>query len=292
MSDVLVMTDTVSGISAELAREHNIRVVPAANIVFDGHFYPDGRGISAAEAYELLQKDPDKFSASTLTPSDFAGYFREASKEAKHIVHISFTSAMSGTCKLVALAAELIHQESPEIDVRVVDSKTAAGAQGLLAIAAARAARMGANLDQIVSVIDKVRRKTGGLMMLGTLRYVYRTGRMSKTAARIASFLNIKPINRMTDEGKLELVDRVRKTEEGYNKLIKLVKEEAKSDCLHFMISHAAAPEMAENFSKLLEQNFDCLSLATSEYSPIMGYAVGPGCLFVGFHPEIDLSQR
>jgi len=292
MPKVQVMTDSVSSISSELAKEYNIRVIPAANIVFDGHFYPDGVGISAARAYQFLEQDPDKFSASTLSPSDFVNYFREASRESNNIVHISFSSALSGTSKLAILAAEQFHQEEPQINIRVIDSKTAAGAQGLLAIVAAKAASMGMDLEQVINVINQARQKTGGVMMLNTIRYVYRTGRMSKTAARLVSLLNIKPINRMTSNGTLELVDRTRKREAGYQKLINLIKKEAGTDSLHFMVSHANVPEIGERVSELLKQEFDCLSLAITEYSPIMGYAAGPGCIFIGFHPELDLLKQ
>jgi len=291
MSKVQVMTDTVSGISSELARKYSIIVVPAVNIVFDGHFYLDSVDISAAEAYQLLQKDPDKFSASTLTPADFLDYFRNAGKEAESIVHITFSSTFSGTYKIASLAAELLHKESPQIRIKVIDSKTAAASQGLLAVAAAEAARIGLDFDQVVNVVEKLRKKTGGVMMLDTLRYVYRTGRMSKTASRIASLFNIKPINRMTEEGTLELVDRVRKREDGYQKLIELIKKEAGTESLHFMISHANAPELGEQMSELIKQNFNCSTLEITEYSPIMGYAAGPGCLFIGFRPEVDLSK-
>jgi hypothetical protein len=57
------------------------------------------------------------------------------------------------------------------------------------------------------------------------------------------------------------------------------------------MVSHASAPEMGERISELLRQNFNCLSLTITEYSPIMGYAAGPGCIFVGFHPELDFLK-
>jgi DegV family protein with EDD domain len=125
--------------------------------------------------------------------------------------------------------------------------------------------------------------------MLDTLRYVYRTGRMSKLASRIAALFNIKPINRMTEEGTIEFVDKVRNREAGYQKLIDLIKADAESNSLHFMVMHAAAPEMAERFSNLLRQNFDCQRILVSEYSPVMGYGAGPGAIFVGFHPELEL---
>jgi len=292
MPEVQVMTDSVSSISSELAKEYNIRIIPAANIVFDGCFYPDGIGISASQAYQFLEQDPDKFSASTLSPSDFINYFREASRKSNNIVHVSFSSALSGTSQLAVLAAEQFHQEEPHINIRVIDSKAAAGAQGLLAIIAAEAASIGMDLEQVVNVINQARQKTGGIMMLDTMRYVYRTGRMSKTAARLVSLLNIKPINRMTDEGTLELVDRARKREVGYQKLINVIKKEAGANPLHFMVSHANVPKMGERVSELLKQNFDCLSLAITEYSPIMGYAAGPGCIFIGFRPELDLLKQ
>jgi len=112
---------------------------------------------------------------------------------------------------------------------------------------------------------------------------------MPKTVARLVSLLNIKPINRMTDEGRLEMIGRVRKREDGYQKLIESIKREAETDALHFMVSHANAPEMGERIVELLKQHFDCLSLAITEYSPIMGYSVGPGSIFIGFRPGLDL---
>ncbi len=128
-------------------------------------------------------------------------------------------------------------------------------------------------------------------MMLDTLRYVYRTGRMSKLGARLVSLLNIKPINRLSEEGKIVFVDRVRKREDGFKRLLVLIRDEAGTDSLHFMITHADAPEMAERFSELLKQNFNCLSMSISDFSPVMGYGSGPGTLFIGFHPELDLLK-
>jgi len=57
------------------------------------------------------------------------------------------------------------------------------------------------------------------------------------------------------------------------------------------MITHADAPEMAERFSELLKQNFNYLSMSISDFSPVMGYGSGPGALFIGFHPELDLLK-
>jgi len=291
MQKVYVMTDTVAGIPQNLAEEYHITIVPAANILFDGHSYIDGVTLSATEAYQLIKKDPDKFTTSALTPGYFLEEYLKLSKKSEEIIHITLSSALSANNKTAGLASEMLQKESPQTSLKVFDAKTVAGAQGLIVLAAARAAAQGMDLEQVADIAEKVQQKTKGLMMLDTLRYVYRTGRMSKFASKMAALFNIKPINRMTDEGTLEFVDKVRNREAGYKKLIDLIKEEAKTDSLHFMVMHAAAPDMAERFTELLRQDFNCLRVLISEYSPVMGYGAGPGAIFVGFHPELDFLQ-
>jgi DegV family protein with EDD domain len=284
----MIMTDSVAGIPRNLAEEYHITVVPAANIIFDGHNYIDGVTLSATEAYQLIKKDPDKFTTSALNPGYFLEEYQKLSQKSADILHITLSSALSANYKTAGLAGEMLQKESPKTNLRIFDSKTVAGAEGLIVLAAARAATQEKNLEEVVAIAEKTKEKTRGLMMLDTLRYVYRTGRMSKFASRVAALLNIKPINRMTEEGTLEFVGKVRNREAGYQKLIDLIKAEAESNSLHFMLMHAAAPEMAERLSQLLRQNFDCQRILISEYSPVMGYGSGPGSIFVGFHPDLE----
>ena len=283
------MTDSVSGMSKEIAQQYGIKLIPAVNINISGKLYLDGVDITPEEAYRLIQKDPDSFKANTLSPRYLVDRFKEFSSESNQGVFITFAGSLSTTNKIVGMAADLIKTEMPQVDIRVIDSKTAAGAQGLMAIAAAKAANAGAGLDQIVKFVTEARPKIGGIMLLDTLRYVYRTGRMSKTSAMLASLLQIKPINKIKLDGTFEVLDKVRKRPEGYKRLIELIKEDAGTTSLHFMVSHSAAPEIAEEFTQLLKSQFNCLSLAISEYSPIMGYSSGPRCLFAGYHPELGL---
>ncbi len=287
MTNVAVMTDSVAGIPPALAEEYQITIVPAANIVFDGRTYIDGVTLSTTEAYELIKKDPDKFTTSALNPGYFLDEYLKLGKKTTDILHITLASALSANYKTALLAAEQLKEKSPQINLKVLDSRTVAGSQGLVVLAAARAAARGKSLEEVADIAEKTRQKTMGLMMLDTLRYVYRTGRMSKFGSRVASLFGIKPINRITDEGTIEFLDRVRSREAGYQKLVDLIKKEAESEALHFMLMHAAAPEMAARFSELLRQNFDCRRIIVSEYSPVMGYGAGPGALAVGFHPDL-----
>jgi uncharacterized protein len=289
MVDVLVMTDTVACIPGGLAEEHRIKVVPASNITVGDKDYIEGVTLSAAEAYEIIKRDPDHFMTSAVTPGLLLDEFRKLNKEHPDILFITISSKLSAVAQSANLAAESLKEESPQTRIRVVDSRTCAGAEGLIALAVAKAAVTGMDLDRLASLAEEVRQKTGGVLMLDTLGYTYRTGRMTKSEALEAAKMNIRPVNRMSDDGTMEFIDIVRKRSDGLKKIIEVIKGDAETNALHFMVSHADAPDVAQRFSEQLQEEFNCLSMIISDYSPVMGYSTGPGAIFVGFHPELNL---
>ena len=105
MAKVLVMTDNVACIPYELAEENQIKVVPTANIVFDGHTYIEGVTISATEAYQLIKKDPDRFITSAITPDYLLDAYRKLSTESQDILLITLASALSAFFKTASLTA-------------------------------------------------------------------------------------------------------------------------------------------------------------------------------------------
>lgn len=291
MPNVRVVTDNTACIPRELAEEHRIAIVPTAHIVWDGQTYTEGVTITPAEAYELIKKDPDRFETSALAPGLLVDELRKVVAETDQILLITLSSKLSAFFNTGNLAAAELRKESPGTSVRVVDSRTVAGAQGLIALAVARGAARGMGLDELADFAGQVRQKTGGLMLLDTLKYIYRTGRMTKDEAREAAKLKIKPVNRMTDEGTIEPADVVRKRSDGYDKMVEIIRAEADTDALHFLVSHAGAPQFAEALVARLKREFNPLSVVISDYSPVMGYGAGPGALFVGFQPELDYPK-
>ena len=91
----------------------------------------------------------------------------------------------------------------------------------------------------------------------------------------------------ISDQGKLEMLDRTRNTSEGLQKLVQYIAKQDSGAGLHFMITHADAVKMARVMQSMLEEKFNCLSMLISDYSPVMGYGAGPGAIFVGYRPEI-----
>ena len=288
MAKVLVVTDTVACLPRALADEHGIRVVPASQMTYDGKTYVEGLNISARLAYDIIRKGPESFITAAVTPGILLGEFRAIAKEHNSILFITISSALGAVSQAATVVADTFRKELPNVEMQIVDSKTCAGAEGLIVLAAAKAAKKGLGLKMVADVAVHVRGKTGGFIYFDTLRYTYRAGRMSKQIARAVSMLNIKQVSRMSDRGTMEPVDKVRKRADGISKMVELIKKEADTDALHFMVSHADAPEAAQEMVDQLQKDFKCLSMIVSDYSPGLGCSTGPGALFVGFHPELN----
>ena len=144
------------------------------------------------------------------------------------------------------------------------------------------------DLEQVADIAQRVRQQVGTLLLFDTLRYVYRTGRAPKVVSMVGSALGVKPLLRVSDKGALHPAGASRTREGGIRKMFELIRKDAGTDALHFMVMHADAPQVAEELSERIKQEFNCLSMIVSEFSPVMGYGSGPGTLAVGFHPELD----
>jgi len=289
MSKVGVMTDSVAGIPRQMAEQMHITTVPAAHITYNGNTFTEGVDISISEAYALIEKDPDRFVTSAISAAFLINSYRELSLKTDEILFITLSGSLSAVCRTAQNAVDIFGKESPKTVIKIFDSRTCAGAQGLIVRAAAAAAEQGMSLNEMIAVAQKVKDNTGYLAMIDTLRYVYRTGRMSKMASQMAAILGIKPISRISKQGTLDYVTRTRKRDDGMNKMIELIRQETRGQPLHFWVMHADAPEIADTFIKRLNENFNCLSVTNSEYSPVMGYGTGRRALSVGFHPELNL---
>jgi len=144
------------------------------------------------------------------------------------------------------------------------------------------------DLEQVASIAQRVRQQVGTLLLFDTLRYIYRTGRAPKVASMLGSALGIKPLLRVNDKGELHPAGASRTREGGIRRMFELIRKDAGTDALHFMVMHADVPQVAEELVKSIKREFNCLSMIISEFSPVMGYGTGPGTLAVGFHPELD----
>jgi len=289
MNKVRVMVDSTACIPLDLAQKYNIKIIPAAEYIINGKKYIENETITIKDAYNYIRQDSVKITTAAVTPGRVFEAYQELSRDSDGILFITISSKLSAVYKSGTLAADLFRDQSPQTNIKIIDSKSVAGGAGLAALAAAKAAEQGQNLEQVIGVAENYLKQTRCLMAMDTIRYIYRIGRMSKFAARMASMMSIRPINQLTPEGTVEMVERARSREAVMKRIVELVKERTAGDNLTFMISHGDAPELAEKLMGTLKNNFKIQEFIIGDYSPIMGYGGGPGAMCIAFHPAVKL---
>jgi DegV family protein with EDD domain len=240
--------------------------------------------ITPSEAYKLFLNDPDSFKTSAASPEDCLQAFREASKKASKIFCVTVSSKLSMMYHAVCEARDLAKTELENVTIEVMDSYSATPSEGMIALAGARAAADGADLPNVVSAAEKIRKKVGAVVILDTIRHVYRSGRIPKIASQIGSALNIKPILTVSEVVHFSGVIRNRK--QGIERLLNMMRDKTGENPVHVAVLHAYALDEAEKLKERIASEFNCIELWLAEFSPVMGYACGTGTIGAAFYPE------
>jgi DegV family protein with EDD domain len=284
MHEVAVITDSLCCLPGEIIGKYQIGMVPI-NIVVDGKVYRDFYDLKPSEAYELFKKDPEAFSTAPSSPIQYLEALRQARKIARNILCITVSKHLSTVYNVACLAGEQAEQEIPRTRVRVINSETVIAAQGLVALTAARKATDGGNFDEVIAAAERVKARVNFALVLETIKYVYRTGRIPKIAAQAASVLPVKPILNISD-GVVKLVAMSRNMPQGIDHIIKILHSKVNSNPVHVAVMHAYAPDEGKKLQERIASEFSCAELWTTEVSPVVGYALGAGAL--GFAYYVD----
>ncbi len=239
MPKVGIVTDSLACLTKEIVEQYGIKIVPL-NIQFNGKVYRDWVDMTPTEAYELFLKDPESWGSSAPSPMDFLEAYREISHQAKNILCITASSKLSTTHNVAQIAKEQAEAELPQLSIKVLDSLTVTAAQGFVALAAAQAAAEEKDPDEVAKAAEKVKGKVSLVALLDTVRYVYRSGRIPRIAARAGSILNIKPIFTISS-GVVRTIGLVRSKEHGIARLLKIVKNKVGQSPVHVAVRHAYA---------------------------------------------------
>ncbi len=285
MTRIAIVTDSAANIPADIRRDTGVTVVPV-KLHLDGQLYRDEIDMSAGRFYSLLRASPD-MDIKTASPSvgDFAGVYGELASRADAIVSIHVAGALSGTFAAATQAAALASSSLEGMPIRVIDSRSASMACGFAVLAAAKAAAAGSTLDEVVQRAEEVASRALVVAALDTVRYVQRTGRVPAIAGLAGSVLHIRPylcINR----GRAVLLGVRRTMRRALERILDLTETRAGGRALHAAVLHADAPDSAAFLHSELARRCHCRELLTTEFTPVMGAAAGPGLAGVAYYPE------
>lgn len=280
MRKVAVVTDSSASLPTDLARDHDIHVVPIV-LTLNGYNLLDGVDITPGELYGLLRETRHTPTTSAPSIGDFVRVYAAASQTASGIVSIHMSPKLSATFNSAWTASQLVD----DVPIRVLDSQTAAMGQGFVALEAARASAEGADLETVVARAQAVASRIHLLASIDTLEYLHRGGRIGGAATLVGTVLQIKPILYLAD-GRVDVFAKPRTKSKAVRVMLQQLAEQANGRRLHVAVFHADAPEDAEELRQTIAQEFDCAELYVTEMTPVMGAHTGPGVLGLVFYAD------
>ena len=252
--------------------------------------FRDGADISPSEFYAMMRENPGaEVGTSAPTPGAFMDAFRAAAEVSESIACIVVSDSFSSTIKSAEIAATRFADERGGFAVRVVDSWSAAGGEGLVAWEALKAARRGAGVDEVAARAMDVRERVSLLACVDTLRYLRRGGRVSAAASAAVSILNIKPIFELRHSRALP-VARPRTGARAVSRMVRLMAERVgEGRSVRAVVMRTAETDArAAALRSAVESRFDCAELYDAEFTPVMGAHVGPGVVGVAFWSDSE----
>ncbi len=274
---IQIITDSTSDIPSALLKNLPITVVPLY-ITLNGQSYQDNIDLSRETFYTQLPESDPYPTTATPSPAQFREAFEKAADDgATAIFSIHISETLSATFKSAQSAAS----EFVRVPIHVIDSGNLSMAEGLVVIAAARAAREGKSEEEILALIEDTIPRTHAYAKLDTIDYLLKGGRMSSIQHSIVSILGIKPILKMNNHvSKMEIA----RTKSKAFQRVQNTAVEAIPCAELFGITHANVPEQVEELIRLLKEQFpDMPEPLVSEVTPALGVHVGPGALCVNW---------
>jgi DegV family protein with EDD domain len=282
MPSVHLVCDSTADLDPAFRAAHTVRVVPL-KVIFGDQTYLDGVDMTAEQFYARLATPGPFPRTSQPTPAEFEEVFRELGADGGSIVCTTISADLSGTYASATQAQAAL----PELDIRVIDTRSVAVGHYAAVKAAVRAAEAGGDADQVEAAAVAVRGTEKVLFTVETLEYLRRGGRIGGARALLGSMLDIKPILEIRD-GVIEPVGRVRTYPRAIDRLVEECKQAAATwGGAEVVIAHADRPQIA---AELVERMRPLVSSEPSltVVGPVVGCHSGPGAIGVGFHKPID----
>ena len=282
-----ITTDSTADLPVSYLKENNVGCMPISYIL-DGVTYGGDKELDWKEFYAMMREQGKMPTTSQINPAEAKEYFEEYIKTDKEILHLAFSSGLSGTCGNMRMAAEEIMEEHPDVKIVVVDSLCASMGEGLFVHKAVKLRDQGKSLEETAAWLNENAQNFVHVFTVDDLFHLYRGGRVSKTAAVIGTLVSIKPKLHVDSEGHLIVIGKVRGRKKSLSALVDYMEEkmgsrvqENKDD--YVFISHGDALEDAEYVRDQIRERFGMEHFMINHIGPTIGAHSGPGTIALFF---------
>lgn len=288
MREYIITTDNNADLPDTYYREHGVGCTYLSYSI-DGEHYTHDNFMPVEEFYARMRQGSLPTTAQ-VNPSEARALFEPYLKEGKDILHIAFSSGLSGTYNSCRIAAEELSGEYPDRRIVVLDSLAASLGQGLLVHLAQKKKEEGEDMETVARWVEEHRKNIVHLFTVDDLNHLYRGGRVTKTAAVLGGMLNIKPVLHVDDAGKLIPIGKVRGRKKSLLELVSLMDKKIGSygpSCDTIFISHGDCGEEAEYLAAKVKEKYQINTEIINHVGATIGAHSGPGTMALFFLGDV-----
>lgn len=277
MNKIIITAEQTCDLTPELQDKYNVRVIPMSTWVNDIE-YNVSNPMSSKEFYKAMRENA-KTSTSQVNAFEAKEFFESILKEGYDIVHVSFSKALSGTYNSCVSASEELKGEYGE-RIKIVDSLSAAGGQGLACILTSEYNDGSKTLQEVADYSKSICDTTSQIFIVDSLKYLARSGRVSKVTAKLGTILQIKPVLHVDNEGKLTALQKVISRKKSIVTLAEKIISTKNNFSNNVIIGHADCEDDAKILINLIQEQIKINPILVP-IGNIIGSHSGPGTLAV-----------
>ncbi|MEE0450695.1 DegV family protein [Peptacetobacter sp.] len=281
MREYQIFTDATSDLQEDL---ESVKVIPMNVEIGDKEYVYGPQGNISCKEFYGLQKEGYYASTSQINVLEYEKYFEEALKEGKDVLYISFSSGMSGTYQTACLCKNELQESYPDQRIICIDSLCAAVGEGLLVEEVDKKKREGLSMDELVDWIEDNKMNLCHWFTVDNFDHLKHGGRVSAVAATLGNTLNIKPLLRVDEEGKLRVVKKIRGRHKAMAAQVECIaKTWSPEISKSVVIGHGDDLKAAEELKEYVENKLPDAEIYISDIGPIIGAHTGPGVMVLAF---------
>ncbi len=239
--------------------------------------------LSPTEFYEKVRAGAMP-TTSLISPETATATFENILKEGYDIIHIGFSSNLSGTCQSMMIAAKELSEKYPARKIAVIDSLSASLGQGMLVYYALEQREKGASFEEVVDFTENLKLKICHYFTVDDLFHLHRGGRVTKTAAIVGQIVKIKPLLHVDNEGRLIPIGKIFTRKLALKWLVdRMEAKYDKSFNSTVFISHGDCENDAKKVAARIEEKMGLRTKIINYIDPVIGTHSGPGTVAVFF---------
>lgn len=288
MSKIAILTDTNSGLTEEQAKELGVYVLPMPYIINDVT-YLEGQDMTMSEFFDELTNKDNQVSTSQPTPESVMNMWDEILKENDYIVHIPMSSGLSGTCQTAMM---LSGEEQYEGKVFVANNQRISITMRQAVLDALELVKLGKSAEEIKTILEAEKLESSIYIMVDTLVYLKKGGRITPMAAMLGEMIKLKPVLQIQGE-KLDAFAKARTIKQAKSIMMEAIQKDIETrfggaDNVHIAVAHTNNEENAEQFKQELLEIFPNNDIYVDRLPTSIAVHIGPGSLAVGCSKYIN----